>query len=97
MQLLSYRPSVSILVTTGYHRTMGNFDWQLIAVLVCIASALWSVVARFRNLMAGKGGCGDCSKARPQSTDSNDPKLISEDQIEILYETKKQAGPDAPR
>ena len=68
---------------------MGNFDWQLIAVLICITGAVWSMVARFRNLMAGKGGCGDCSKANPVTTDSNEPKLVTEDQIEILYETKK--------
>ena len=68
---------------------MGNFDWQLIAVLICIAGALWSMVARFRNLMAGKGGCGDCSKAKPQTSDANEPTLVSEDQIELLYETNK--------
>lgn len=68
---------------------MGNFDWQLIAVFICVAAAMWSMVARFRNLIAGKGGCGDCSKARPATDESNEPKLVSEDQIEILYETKK--------
>jgi uncharacterized membrane protein len=68
---------------------MGNFDWQLIAVLICVAGATWSMVARFRNLMAGKGGCGDCSKARPSADESNETKLVTEDQIAILYETKK--------
>ncbi|MGZ0171012.1 MAG: hypothetical protein ACKVHE_15765 [Planctomycetales bacterium] len=67
---------------------MGNFDWQLIAVLTCITGAVWSMVARFRNLMAGKGGCGDCSKAKSVAADSSEPKLVSKDQIEILYETK---------
>jgi len=65
---------------------MGNFDWQLTAVLICVAAAMWSMVARFRNLMAGKGGCGDCSKAKPAADDSSDPKLVTEDQIEMLYE-----------
>jgi len=68
---------------------MENFDWQLIAVLICVAAAMWSMVARFRNLIAGKGGCGDCSKANAVNADSNGPKLVSEDQIEMLYETKK--------
>ncbi|MFT5095544.1 MAG: hypothetical protein ACI8P0_000589 [Planctomycetaceae bacterium] len=65
---------------------MGNFDWQLTAVLICVAAAMWSMVGRFRNLMAGKGGCGDCSKAKPAADESNDPKLVTEDQIEMLYE-----------
>jgi hypothetical protein len=68
---------------------MENLDWQLIAVLICIAAAMWSVVARLRNLIAGKGGCGDCSKAKPSADESNKPKLISEDQIALLYESKK--------
>jgi hypothetical protein len=68
---------------------MENFDWQLIAVLICVAAAMWSMVARFRNLIAGKGGCGDCSKANAVNADSHGPKLVSEDQIEMLYETKK--------
>jgi len=68
---------------------MENFDWQLIAVLICIATALWSMVARFKNLIAGKGGCGDCSKANPATVDSSEPKLVSEDQIEMLYEAEK--------
>lgn len=68
---------------------MGNFDWQLIAALLCVAAAMWSMLGRFRNLMAGKGGCGDCSKAKPAVDGSNEPKLVSEDQIAILYETKK--------
>ncbi len=89
MQLFSYRDPASILSTTQYHRAMENFDWQLIAVLICIAAALWSMVARFRNLIAGKGGCGDCSKANPTTADSSEPKLVSEDQIEMLYKTKK--------
>jgi hypothetical protein len=65
---------------------MGNFDWQLTAVLICVAAAMWSMVGRFRNLMAGKGGCGDCSKAKPAADESNAPKLVTEDQIEMLYE-----------
>lgn len=68
---------------------MENFNWQLIAVLICVAAALWSMVARFRNLIAGKGGCGDCSKANSVTADSSEQKLVSEDQIEMLYETKK--------
>ena len=68
---------------------MENFNWQLIAVFVCVAAALWSVVARFRNLMAGKGGCGNCSKAKPATDGTNEPQLVSEDQIELLYETRK--------
>ena len=68
---------------------MKNLDWQLIAVLVCIAAALWSMVARFRNLIAGKGGCGDCSRVNPATADPSEPKLVSKDQIEMLYETKK--------
>lgn len=68
---------------------MGNFDWQLTAVFICVAAAMWSMVARFRNLIAGKGGCGDCSKAGASADEPNEPKLVSEDQIEILYETKK--------
>lgn len=67
---------------------MENFDWQLTAVLICIAAAMWSMVVRFRNLIAGKGGCGDCSKATPPASTRNEPKLISEDQIEMLYEKK---------
>ena len=65
---------------------MENFDWQLIAVLICVAAALWSMVARFKRLIAGKGGCGDCSKATSGETKPNEPKLVSKDQIEILYE-----------
>ncbi|MGZ0162810.1 MAG: hypothetical protein ACKVII_02760 [Planctomycetales bacterium] len=86
MQLFSYRDSASILTTRRYNRVMGNFDWQLTAVLICVAAAMWSMVGRFRNLMAGKGGCGDCSKAKPAADESNDPKLVTEDQIEMLYE-----------
>ena len=89
MQFFSYPDLASILSTTWYHRAMGNFDWQLIAVVICVAAALWSMVARFRNLMAGKGGCSSCSKAKPQASDPNGPKLVSEDQIEILYKTQK--------
>ena len=68
---------------------MQNIDWQLIAVLICIAAAMWSMIARFKNLIAGKGGCGDCSKANLTTADSSEPKLVSEDQIEMLYKTKK--------
>ena len=68
---------------------MENFDWQLIAVLICVAAALWSMVARFRNLIAGKGGCADCSRVNPATADPSEPKLVSKDQIEMLYETKK--------
>lgn len=68
---------------------MGNFDWQLTAVLICVAAAMWTMVARFRNLMAGTGGCGDCSNAGSVNDDSKEPRLVSEDQIEILYETDK--------
>ncbi|NQV26897.1 MAG: hypothetical protein HQ518_21315 [Rhodopirellula sp.] len=68
---------------------MDNLDWQLIIVLICVAAAAWSMVSRFQNLMAGKGGCGDCPKSKPASEDANEPKLLAEDQIEILYETKK--------
>tara|TARA_R110002072_G_scaffold303108_1_gene493838 strand:- start:697 stop:903 length:207 start_codon:yes stop_codon:yes gene_type:complete len=68
---------------------MENVDWQLTAVLICVAAAMWSMVARLRNLIAGKGGCGDCSKAKPPTAESDEPKLISEDQIAILYESKK--------
>lgn len=89
MQLFSYRDPASILAKTQYHRAMENFDWQLIAVLICVAAALWSMIARFKNLMAGKGGCGDCSKANPATADSSEQKLLSEDQIEMLYEEKK--------
>ena len=67
---------------------MENFDWQLMVALICVAAAMWTMVARFRNLVAGKGGCGDCSKADPAVKDSTNPKLISEDQIEILYEER---------
>lgn len=89
MQLFSYREPASILAITRYHRAMENFDWQLIAVLICVAAALWSMVARFKRLIAGKGGCGDCSKANPATANSSEPKLVSNDQIEMLYETKK--------
>ncbi|MBL6705567.1 MAG: hypothetical protein ISQ06_05610 [Planctomycetaceae bacterium] len=68
---------------------MENLDWQLIAVLICVAVAMWSIIARLRNLIAGKGGCGDCSKAKPSAAEPNEPKLISEDQIALLYESKK--------
>ena len=67
---------------------MENFDWQLAAVLICVAAAMWSIVARFRNLMAGKGGCGDCSKATTVKANSDEPKLVSEDQIEMLFESR---------
>jgi hypothetical protein len=67
---------------------MDYFNWQLIAVLVCVAAATWSLVSRLRNLMAGKGGCGDCSKAKPAMNDSDNPKLVTEDQIEILYDAQ---------
>jgi hypothetical protein len=89
MRLFSYRDPASILSTTRYHRAMGNFDWQLIAVLISIAAAVWSMVTRLRNLFAGKGGCGDCSKANSVNADSSEPKLVSEDQIQMFYETKK--------
>lgn len=68
---------------------MGYFDWQLFAVVVCVAAALWSMVARFRNLVAGNGGCGGCSKAKAQTSDPSEAKLVSEDQIELLYKTNK--------
>jgi len=68
---------------------MENLDWQLIVVLVCVAFAAWSLITRFRNLMAGKGGCGDCSNARPSTNDTGEPDLVSEEQIEILYKTEK--------
>jgi hypothetical protein len=68
---------------------MGNFDWQLIAALVCVTAAMWSIIGRLRRLLDGKGGCGDCSKAQPAANEADDAKLVSEDQIQILYETKK--------
>lgn len=67
---------------------MRNFDWQMIAVLVCVAVAVWSLMARFRKLMAGKGGCGDCANSKPAASSTAEPELVSEDRIEILYETK---------
>jgi hypothetical protein len=68
---------------------MGNFEWQLIAVLICVAVATWSLIGRLKRLLEGKGGCGDCSKAQPAANDADDAKLVPEDQIQILYETKK--------
>lgn len=75
---------------------MGTFDWQLIAVLACVTGALWSVIARFKRLMAGKGGCGDCSRKKPAKNASSEPKLITEDLIEILYKSEKSAPTENP-
>ena len=60
----------------------------MIVVSICVSGALWMMVARLKRLLAGKGGCGDCSKAKPTASDTDEPKLVSEDQIEILYETE---------
>lgn len=69
---------------------MEDFNWQLIAVAVCITAAIASTLARLKRLLAGNsGGCGDCPQAKPSTTSSDAPQLISEDQIEILYDPEE--------
>lgn len=67
---------------------MDNLTWQMITALICVAAALWSVVKRFRALMDGQGGCGDCSRSRPDTSNAAGQDVIAEDQIQMLYETK---------
>lgn len=67
---------------------MDNLTWQMIAVLICVAAALWTVVKRFRALIHGQSGCGDCSGARPDTNSADSQDVIAEDQIQMLYESK---------
>ena len=73
---------------------MNPLNWQLIAVLICVAIAAWSLLSRFRRLLSGKGGspCGDCEKAKPSAGESASSDLVDADQIELLYDTQKQSG-----
>ncbi|MDA0809817.1 MAG: hypothetical protein O2945_08140 [Planctomycetota bacterium] len=49
-------------------------------------------VVQRRSEEGGRGspvrGRRDCSKAKPFAAEPNEPKLISEDQIALLYESK---------
>lgn len=67
---------------------MDNLTWQMIAALICVAAALWTVVKRFRDLIDGQSGCGDCSGARSDTENADRQNVIAEDQIQMLYESK---------
>lgn len=68
---------------------MVRFDWQLILVFVCIAVAVWRLAVRLRRVVAGESGCGDCFSACNNEENAEQQDVVTEEQIEILYDSKQ--------